>query len=97
MKQTRKHGTLLFLFPSVICVADYQGLYEWSVSEPEAFWSEVWDRTGIVSSVQATRVLDTSRRMDSIPEWFEGARLNVAENMLWCRSADKTAIIATGN
>ncbi|SAM00002.1 hypothetical protein [Absidia glauca] len=76
--------------------ADYEGLYEWSVNQPEAFWSEVWDRTGIVSSVKATRVLDTSRRMDSIPEWFEGARLNVAENMLWCRSADKTAIIATG-
>lgn len=77
-------------------LANYQELYEWSVSQPEAFWSEVWDKTKMISSVKATRVLDTSRRMDSIPEWFEGALLNVAENMLWCRSADKTAIIATG-
>ncbi|CAO3592318.1 unnamed protein product [Absidia cylindrospora] len=79
-----------------LTLANYQELYEWSVSQPEAFWSEVWDKTAIISSVKATRVLDTSRRMDSIPEWFEGALLNVAENMLWCRSADKTAIIATG-
>ncbi|CAO3642930.1 unnamed protein product [Cunninghamella echinulata] len=75
---------------------NYQDLYEWSVTEPEAFWSLVWDKTGMISSNKGTSVLDTSARMDSIPVWFKDARLNVAENMLWCRDANKTAIIATG-
>ena len=38
--------------------------------------------TGILSSVPATRTVDTSVAMDKIPEWFPGARLNYAENLL---------------
>lgn len=34
--------------------------------------------------------------MDSFPTWFESARLNFAENALWCKDPSKTAIIATG-
>jgi hypothetical protein len=34
--------------------------------------------------------------MDDIPVWFKEARLNFAENLLWCRRSDKTAIVATG-
>lgn len=51
----------------------------------------------MISSNKGTSVLDTTARMDSIPVWFKDARLNIAENMLWCRDANKTAIIATGN
>ena len=60
------------------------------------FWSNVWDYTNIISSAKATEVLDLSLSMDAIPEWFKGARLNFAENLLWCKSSDKVAIIATG-
>ena len=38
--------------------------------------------TGILSSAPATRTVDTSVAMDKIPEWFPGARLNYAENLL---------------
>ena len=42
--------------------------------------------TGILSSAPATRTVDTSVAMDKIPEWFPGARLNYAENLLrWAR------------
>jgi len=34
--------------------------------------------------------------MDAFPAWFESARLNFAENALWCKDPSKTAIIATG-
>lgn len=34
--------------------------------------------------------------MDVFPTWFESARLNFAENALWCKDPSKTAIIATG-
>ena len=49
-----------------------------------------------MSSVKGEHVLDKNASMDSIPNWFKDARLNFAENLLWCRSKDKTAIIATG-
>ncbi|KAI8384650.1 acetoacetate-CoA ligase [Radiomyces spectabilis] len=75
---------------------NYQDLWRWSVTAQEEFWSTVWDYTKIISSYKSTEVLDKSARMDSIPEWFKGSRLNMAENMLWCRDANKTAIIATG-
>ena len=38
--------------------------------------------TGIVSSAPASMTVDTSVPMNQIPEWFPGARLNYAENLL---------------
>lgn len=34
--------------------------------------------------------------MDAVPEWFKGSRLNFAENLLWCKSKEKVAIVSTG-
>jgi acetoacetyl-CoA synthetase len=79
-----------------ILSATYDDLYEWSVSSIEDFWSTCWDFTNIISSSKGSQVLDTTVPMDDIPEWFNGARLNWAENSLWCRSSDKVAMIATG-
>ena len=59
-------------------VADLHG---WSVGEPEAFWREVWNFCGMVASVPPTRVVDDPDRMPGA-RWFEGARLNFAENLL---------------
>ncbi|KAL0074979.1 acetoacetate-CoA ligase [Phycomyces blakesleeanus] len=77
-------------------LADYTELWKWSVTKIDAFWSTVWEYTGIISSQPATQVIDLSVRMDAIPEWFKGARLNFAENLLWCRDPKKIAIIAAG-
>ncbi|KAG2221758.1 hypothetical protein INT45_003398 [Circinella minor] len=75
---------------------NYQELWQWSVDNPAVFWSNVWDYTNIISSAKATEVLDSSLSMDTIPEWFKGARLNFAENLLWCKSSDKVAMVVTG-
>ncbi|KAI7861010.1 acetoacetate-CoA ligase [Circinella umbellata] len=75
---------------------NYQELWQWSVDNPAVFWSNVWDYTNIISSAKATEVLDSSLSMDTIPEWFKGARLNFAENLLWCKSPDKVAMVVTG-
>lgn len=75
---------------------DYNALWKWSVAYPELFWSEVWDYTHVISSNKGHHVIDKSEHLDTIPEWFKEARLNFAENLLWCRRADKTAIVATG-
>jgi acetoacetyl-CoA synthetase len=66
------------------------------VDHPEVFWSEVWDYTNVISSNKGKHVLDRSDKMDDIPVWFKESRLNFAENLLWCRRSDKTAIVATG-
>jgi acetoacetyl-CoA synthetase len=79
-----------------ICIDNYDELWRWSVKYPELFWSEVWDYTNIISSKKGGHVVDKSLDMDTIPEWFNESRLNFAENLLWCRRSDKTAIIATG-
>ena len=50
------------------------------INDNDKFWTEVWDMTGIVSSASVT--MDTSVKMNEIPEWFPGARLNYAENLL---------------
>ena len=78
-------------------IADYQQLWKWSVDYPELFWSEVWDYTQVVASKKGEHVINKDVLMDDIPVWFEESRLNFAENLLWCRDAKKTAIIATGS
>ncbi|KAG1462384.1 hypothetical protein G6F46_000608 [Rhizopus delemar] len=75
---------------------NYRDLLSWSVDNSEVFWSEVWDYTHIVSVTKGDEILDRSVPMDAIPEWFKGSRLNFAENLLCCKSKDKTAIIETG-
>ncbi len=70
----------------------YEDLWRWSITERGAFWQAVWDHTGIVASQRADRPV--GRQSMPGTEWFPGARLNFAENLL--RRADDTpAIIAT--
>jgi acetoacetyl-CoA synthetase len=59
---------------------DYRQLWEWSVGELEEFWAAIWEFCGVRASAPYERVL-RSREMPGA-RWFEGARLNYAENML---------------
>ncbi|CDH60689.1 acetoacetyl-synthetase [Lichtheimia corymbifera JMRC:FSU:9682] len=92
MERFRKHVNSRFN----LSLEDYQALWRWSTSSVCDFWSTVWDYTNVISSTRATQVLDTSVPMDEVPEWFKGARLNFAENLLWCRDPERIAIKATG-
>jgi acetoacetyl-CoA synthetase len=58
----------------------YEELWRWSVDELEQFWASVWDFCGVQSSRPYERVL-ADRSMPGA-EWFAGAQLNYAENML---------------
>jgi acetoacetyl-CoA synthetase len=58
----------------------YHELWKWSCSDLEAFWQAVWDYFDIRHSAPYTRVL-ASREMPGA-QWFPGARLNYAENVL---------------
>ena len=72
--------------------ADFGALYAWSVDRPEEFWPAVWRFTGVLADERPGRppwdaVLLGGGRMAPPdpalgPRWFEGARLNFAENLL---------------
>src|ERR1700722_2071169 len=58
----------------------YDDLWRWSVEELEDFWASIWEFCGVRASRGYERVL-AERRMPGA-EWFAGAELNYAENML---------------
>ena len=60
--------------------ADYNEMWEWSVSDLEAFWSAIWDFFDIRASVPPTRIL--GKRTMPGAEWCPGAMLNYADNIL---------------
>ncbi|MCP4553176.1 MAG: acetoacetate--CoA ligase, partial [Bacteroidetes bacterium] len=68
--------------------------HQWSVENPDKFWGEFWQYSNIIHSEDYTSVVDDYKKMPGA-NWFEGARLNYAENLLQRRD-DKTAIIFWG-
>src|SRR3989442_334604 len=55
--------------------------YRWSVEKPTEFWSVMWEYAGIISSKKFEAVVDDLGRFPGA-NWFSGARLNFAENLL---------------
>ena len=75
-------------------VRDSQQLYDWSVREPEQFWTAIWDFCGVVAETRGERVLVDGGKMPGA-KWFPDARLNFAENLLRRRDND-TAVVFWG-
>jgi acetoacetyl-CoA synthetase len=61
----------------------YEDLYAWSITDLSSFWAAVWDNVGIRVSKPYDKVVEDETRMFPRPEWFAGARLNFAENLLF--------------
>jgi len=75
-------------------ITEYRALYTWSIENIPDFWASLWDFTDIRYSKMYDRVLDDVHTMPGA-KWFEGARLNFAENLLRFRD-DHTAFIFKG-
>jgi acetoacetyl-CoA synthetase len=71
----------------------YEDLWRWSVLEIEAFWSAIWEFSGVRAHAPFETVLP-DRRMPGA-RWFEGARLNYAEHAL-ADADERPAIVARG-
>lgn len=71
-RMTARHG---------LTVPDFAALRAWSVAEPEAFWSEIWDYGGVVAETRGGPGLVDGGRMPGA-RFFPEARLNFAENLL---------------
>ena len=73
---------------------DYSQLHQWSINNISDFWASMWDTAGIIASQPYDRVVDDLTKMPGA-EWFPGARLNFAENLLRYRD-NQTALIFKG-
>ncbi len=62
-------------------LASYSDLYDWSVENIADFWAEVWDFAEVRASKQFDSVV-TDLSVFPGTQWFPGARLNFAENLL---------------
>jgi acetoacetyl-CoA synthetase len=61
--------------------ASYDDLYQWSIDESPNFWATLWDYAQVIHSRPYDQVVDDITKMPGA-RWFEGARLNFAENLL---------------
>jgi len=61
--------------------ADYDALYDWSVSDLAGFWTAVWDFCGVIAEDERGPVVVNEDKMPGAA-FFPEARLNFAENLL---------------
>ena len=59
----------------------YPDFFQWSIDQPEEFWSDVWETCGVIASRKGSTVLVDGDKMPGA-KWFPEARLNMAENMM---------------
>ena len=69
----------------------YADLHAWSVAHPGKFWEAIWLFMEIVAKQGPQTIYTPASRMQDT-QWFTGARLNFAENLLRYRD-DHTAIL----
>lgn len=74
---------------------DYNALWKWSVNNYETFWEDFFLFSGLKYSKAYAKVIDKSKSMEEIPEWFIGCRMNYAENLLQGNEND-IALYITG-
>ncbi|MCB0319892.1 MAG: acetoacetate--CoA ligase [Bdellovibrionales bacterium] len=70
--------------------ADYALAYDFSIAEPDLFWSVLWDFLEIRGEKGNSPFCKFSNDFKNT-RWFSTAKLNFATNLLWC-SEDKSAL-----
>jgi len=73
---------------------NFAALHDYSIQQPEHFWSELWDYCGIIAQTKGERVLVDGDKMPGA-RFFPDARLNFAENLL-VKDGDDLALIFWG-
>lgn len=79
-----------------LAMQTWEDLHSWSVDHRAAFWEEVFQQHPLIHSGSYSRVVDEDARMDSVPTWFEGVKVNFAENVLyWPDESDHSKATTT--
>jgi acetoacetyl-CoA synthetase len=98
--QERRQQTNIYSFLEYVnqrhdkSFATYDDLYQWSIAESPAFWAALWDYGEVIHSQPYDAVVDDVHKMPGA-RWFEGAKLNFAENLLRYRD-DQVALSFRG-
>ncbi len=97
-----KKNTLLTQFTKKIQAkydlpdSEYSTLHQWSIDYPELFWEEVWNDSNVLASKSWNKVMGKDlfnvRNDSERSGWFEGARLNYAENLLLRNNDENVAL-----
>ncbi|CAL1295524.1 unnamed protein product [Larinioides sclopetarius] len=74
---------------------NYWDLHKWSTDHIPELWTELWDYAGVICSKKFDKVVDLRIPLEESPAWFEGARANLAENLLKYRD-EKIALVLAG-
>ena len=77
-----------------LTLSNYFDLYDWSITNVPDFWAAMWEFGDVIRSKPFDEVVDDATKMPGA-NWFLGARLNYAENLLRYRD-DRTAILFQG-
>ena len=75
--------------------ADYDELHRYSTEHPAEFWSALWDFAGVVGDKGAPPYLVDGDKMPGA-QFFPGARLNFAENLLKHKDGAGDALVFWG-
>jgi acetoacetyl-CoA synthetase len=98
--EERKRQTNMYAFLEYVnqrqnkSFTTYNDLYQWSIAESPAFWAALWDYAEVIHSQPYDAVVDDVHKMPGA-RWFEGAKLNFAENLLRYRD-DRVALSFRG-
>lgn len=68
----------------------YEELWEWSVTDLEAFWASIWEYFDVTASKPYEKVLGSHEMPGT--EWFPGAELNYAEHAFRNARPDEPAV-----
>ena len=77
-----------------LSLKSYADLHAFSVRETQAFWSKAWDFLGVIGEKGEGPILRLGERFEDA-KFFEGARLNYAENLLR-KNNSETVLIFRG-
>lgn len=63
---------------------DSHDLHDWSVTDPQAFWIDLWDYTGLIPKLPPgiKRAYNPGLPISEVPPFFGGVNINYAENVL---------------
>lgn len=66
-------------------------LYKWSCNNRSDFYRHLWEYVPYIHEGTYTRVVDESIPITQLPRWFEGVRMNWAENALYRRDTSSSS------
>ncbi|RDA92354.1 hypothetical protein CP533_4393 [Ophiocordyceps camponoti-saundersi (nom. inval.)] len=74
---------------------NFWDLYNWSCDQRGQFYHQLWESQSWIHEGSYGRVVDEAAPISSLPAWFKGLKLNVAENFLWNRAPHDCTVRST--